>query len=216
MLPFSKRPEDVATCIAFLDKLKEIYKTDTDIDAIYDSLASINYDDEVSVPTIIGYRNGTSVGLIHSPDGRKLAKAIIQGVEADIAHNLTTSNDVVALRRIFDKTYLGEGEVTEYLNKVGRQAKKIAEAILRRPEGFPKLQIDNYQPEFRTETKRIRRKKLETHDLLKQAEPIRQHILRECSKPNMTQPELNEADVQRLLSYKVKVPFMVPTIGMYL
>jgi len=44
MLPFSKRPEDVATCIAFLDKLKEIYKTDTDIDAIYDSLASISYD----------------------------------------------------------------------------------------------------------------------------------------------------------------------------
>jgi len=211
-LPFAKTPENVATCIAFLDKLREIYKENSDIDAINESFASLSSDEEPAIPTVCGYRTGNSVGLLTSPEGIALTEAIINGVKNDISHDLTTINDVIALKRIINKTYLGKGEVIEFFDKVSNKANTFVNELI---NGLPiafQPQKSTLKPIFKTERKRIKYKALERNDLVAQAEPIIKHILLECSKPSMTQPEISQKDIQRLHSYRTKMPFFFPFI----
>jgi len=190
--------------------LREIYKENSDIDAINESFASLSSDEEPAIPTVCGYRTGNSVGLLTSPEGIALTEAIINGVKNDISHDLTTINDVIALKRIINKTYLGEGEVIEFFDKVSNKANTFINELINGLPSTLQTKIPTQKPKFKTTKTQIKYKALEKGELVALAEPIVEHILLECSKPSMTQPEISQKDIQRLHFYRTKIPFFFP------
>jgi len=176
---------DVATSLAFIDILCEIYNCTEVKDAAGAALSSLDSDEfNADQAKACNWKNGTNC------IDNETANAIIQGVENDVHYKLTKKGDADKLRRVLDRTYLGEGLVVELANEV---ANSLREALP------PALRISPFDAMA-----------YQTTDKIKKAETVKEGIINEVnSHPNNSNIDPKHASML-LMKKMILNPFPIP------